>query len=64
MQSSDSRYSTFKPPFELTLEYGPQRTGLDMDSETVPMIQIHPYIEEQEGTMSKYVTWENEGKVR
>jgi len=45
-----------KEPFELTLEYGPQRTGLLMNHEAMPILND---IEGEE----KFVSWENEGKV-
>lgn len=45
-----------KEKFELTLEYGPQRTGAKMDSEAMPMVSVG---DGGEG----FVSWENEGKV-
>ena len=45
-----------KEKFELTLEYGPQRTGAVMDSEAMPTVSVG---DESEG----FVSWENEGKV-
>mmetsp|Transcript_16391 Transcript_16391/g.20440 ORF Transcript_16391/g.20440 Transcript_16391/m.20440 type:complete len:661 (-) Transcript_16391:117-2099(-) len=45
-----------KGEFELTLEYGPQRTGLLMDNEAMPNVNGL-------GVEGKFVSWENEGKV-
>ena len=47
-----------KRPFELTLEYGPQRTGADMESEAIPFVEGGST--EEEG---KFVSWNNEGKI-
>lgn len=52
--------------FELTLEYGPQRTGAAKTSESMPM--VHMDMELMDGTsnnnnIGKYVSWENEGRV-
>jgi len=47
-----------KRPFELTLEYGPQRTGADMESEAIPFVEGGAT--EEEG---KFVSWNNEGKI-
>lgn len=61
---SVSRYSLYKPKFELTLEYGPQRTGVDMDSEAMPVLLSSTEGKyETDEDEEKYVTWENEGTV-
>jgi hypothetical protein len=44
-----------KKPMELTLEFGPQRLGQDLNDEAMPIVQV----EER----SSYLTWENVGKV-
>lgn len=45
--------------FELTLEFGPQRTGVTKTSESVPLI----HADMVDGTIGKYVSLENEGRV-
>lgn len=61
---SSSQYSSKKPPFELTLEYGPSRTGHDMDSEAMPVVLNSNNVGNGGASITdKYVTWENEGKV-
>jgi hypothetical protein len=50
--------SRAKKPFELTLEFGPQRTGADMESEAIPIIEG----DDSTGD-GKFVSWNNEGKV-
>ena len=45
--------------FELTLEYGPQRTGVTKSYESLPTLHVDT---ESEST-SKYVSWQNEGRV-
>jgi len=45
--------------FELTLEFGPQRTGVTKTSESVPLV----HADMVDGTIGKYVSWENEGRV-
>jgi hypothetical protein len=44
-----------KRPLELTLEYGPQRLGENIDHEAIPFIQV-------DGSAS-FVSWENVGKI-
>ena len=46
--------------FELTLEYGPQRTGVTKSYESLPTLHIDT---EESISSSKYVTWQNEGRV-
>mmetsp|Transcript_36720 Transcript_36720/g.56217 ORF Transcript_36720/g.56217 Transcript_36720/m.56217 type:complete len:142 (+) Transcript_36720:535-960(+) len=54
--SSDKAFS--KSPFELTLEYGPQRTCATFGAESTTIISteygLSPY---------QFLSWENEGKV-
>lgn len=50
--------SRAKKPFELTLEFGPQRTGADMESEAIPIIEGDDSTGDE-----KFVSWNNEGKV-
>ena len=51
--------------FELTLEYGPQRTGVSRTSESIPMVHIDTELaaETNNEGMGKYVSWENVGRV-
>ena len=62
--------------FELTLEYGPQRTGVAKTSESMPRVHVdieHVFGEKSETATSdndniddkigKYVSWHNEGSV-
>jgi hypothetical protein len=65
--SSFRSSSNSKPDaFSLTLEYGPQRTGLDMDSEAIPMVEGGGQMLYEDGTVGesgKFVSWQNEGKI-
>ena len=47
-----------KKYFEITLEYGPQRTGSIKTFESMPMLHV-----DTEMNNNKYVSWENEGRV-
>ena len=60
--------------FELTLEYGPQRTGATKTSEAMPMVHVdmevmaanyNDEVENNNGSnnFGKYVSWENQGSV-
>ena len=50
--------------FELTLEYGPQRTGVAKTSESIPRVHVDMEIGGQTNSnIGKYVSWENEGRV-
>ena len=58
--------------FELTLEYGPQRSGAAKTSESMPMIHVDMELMAEAGntngdgneySIGKYVSWENEGRV-
>ncbi|KAL7541031.1 hypothetical protein ACHAXR_010573 [Thalassiosira sp. AJA248-18] len=52
--------------FELTLEYGPQRTGATKTSESMPMVHMDMELmgeTNNDNNIGKYVTWENEGRV-
>ncbi|KAG7352005.1 hypothetical protein IV203_008053 [Nitzschia inconspicua] len=44
-----------KRPMELTLEFGPQRVGQDLNDEAMPIAQIDE--------SSSYLSWDNVGKV-
>jgi len=46
--------------FEITLEYGPQRTGKSKSFESLPMLHVDTDAGEQ---TNKYISWENEGRV-
>ena len=46
--------------FEITLEYGPQRTGSTKSFESLPMLHVDT---ETDAGSNKYVSWENEGRV-
>ena len=46
--------------FELILEYGPERSGAAKISESMPMVRLDS---ESGGMGSKYVSWENQGRV-
>ena len=55
--------------FELTLEYGPQRTGSNINREAMPQV-VSSYNNANEGNSNNaeesdesYVTWENEGRI-
>lgn len=57
--------------FELTLEYGPQRTGTARTAESMPAVRVDDdlaagnsenFNAENDG-FGKYVSWENEGRV-
>lgn len=62
-----------KPPFELTLEYGPHRTGVDTNSESIPIVEIEvPPTGDNANNggansagehEQKFVSWENEAKI-
>mmetsp|Transcript_7499 Transcript_7499/g.17009 ORF Transcript_7499/g.17009 Transcript_7499/m.17009 type:complete len:1132 (+) Transcript_7499:74-3469(+) len=52
--------------FELTLEYGPQRTGAARTSESMPMVRMDMELMAEtsnNNNIGKYVSWENEGRV-
>jgi hypothetical protein len=51
--------------FELTLEYGPERTGVTRSFESMPVVHIDTALMAEAGysNIGKYVTWSNEGKV-
>ncbi len=51
-----------KDPFELTLEYGPQRTGSTQSFEAMPSINGHSRDLAYEDGDGKYVSWENHGE--
>ena len=63
-QSSEAQLDKQKY-FELTLEYGPQRTGVSRTSESIPMVHIDTELaaETNNEGMGKYVSWENVGRV-
>lgn len=46
--------------FEITLEYGPQRSGKSKLFESLPMLHVDTDAGEQ---ANKYISWENEGRV-
>jgi len=51
--------------FELTLEYGPQRTGVAKTSESIPIVHVdteHQTIDDNNDN-GKYVSWQNEGSI-
>jgi len=51
--------------FELTLEYGPQRTGAAKTSESMPIVHVdteHQTTEDNNDN-GKYVSWQNEGSI-
>lgn len=51
--------------FELTLEYGPERTGVTRSFESMPVVHMDTELiaEAGYGNIGKYVTWSNEGRV-
>jgi hypothetical protein len=51
-----------KDPFELTLEYGPQRTGASQTFEAMPSVNGHFRGLDYEDGDGKYVSWENHGE--
>lgn len=51
-----------KDPFELTLEYGPQRTGSTQSFEAMPSVNGHYRDLEYEDGDGMYVSWENHGE--
>ena len=51
-----------KAPFELTLEYGPQRTGSTQSFEAMPSVNGHHRDLEYEDGDGMYVSWENHGE--
>lgn len=64
---SSSPDVVMKSPFELTLEYGPQRSGAMQSFEAMPSVNGHardldPESGEYKSGDGKYVTWENHGK--
>lgn len=64
---SSSPDVVMKSPFELTLEYGPQRVGATQSFEAMPSVNGHARgLDPNSGDYSgdgKYVTWENHAKV-
>jgi len=51
--------------FELTLEYGPERTGVSKTSESIPIVHVdteHQTIDDNNDN-GKYVSWHNEGSI-
>ena len=59
---SSSPDAVVKAPFELTLEYGPQRTGSTQSSEAMPSVNGHERDLEYEDGDGMYVSWENHGE--
>jgi hypothetical protein len=59
---SASQDAAVKAPFELTLEYGPQRTGSTQSFEAMPSVNGHHRGLEYEDSDGMYVSWENHGK--
>lgn len=51
--------------FELTLEYGPERTGATRTFESLPVIQMDTELMAEAGTddFGKFATWSNDGRV-
>lgn len=51
--------------FELTLEYGPERTGVTKSFESIPVVHMDTDLmaEADFSNIGKYVTWSNEGRV-
>jgi len=60
---SSSPDAAIKAPFELTLEYGPQRTGSTQSFEAMPSVNGHYRTLEYEDGDGMYVSWENHGKI-
>lgn len=61
IHKSSSQDAVEKAPFELTLEYGPQRTGSTQSFESMPSINGRKRDLDTDGN-GRYVTWENHGK--
>lgn len=59
---STSPDAVVKAPFELTLEYGPQRTGSTQSFEAMPSVNGHHRDLEYEDGDGMYVSWENHGE--
>jgi hypothetical protein len=60
---SSSPDVAIKDPFELTLEYGPQRTGATQSFESMPSINGKNRDLDDNGD-GMYVSWENHGKLQ
>ena len=60
---SSSPDAVVKEPFELTLEYGPQRTGSTQSFEAMPSVNGHLRDLEYEDGDGMYVSWENHGEL-
>jgi hypothetical protein len=60
---STSPDAVVKAPFELTLEYGPQRTGSTQSFEAMPSVNGHHRDLEYEDGDGMYVSWENHAKI-
>lgn len=58
---SSSPDANDKEPFELTLEYGPQRTGPTQSFEAMPSVNGHHRDLGYEDGDGMYVSWENHG---
>lgn len=60
---SSSPDANDKEPFELTLEYGPQRTGSTQSFEAMPSVNGHVRGLGYEDSDGMYVSWENHAKI-
>lgn len=62
---SKSLDSVNKHPFEITLEYGPQRTGPRQSMESMPIVNGHfrDNFVSEDGEDGAYLSWENDAKI-
>lgn len=59
-----SKDIAIKDPFELTLEYGPQRTGATQSLEAMPFVNGESFLDNgDQYEDQKYVSWENHAKI-
>ena len=51
--------------FELTLEYGPERTGVSKTAESIPIVHVDTehQTRDDNNDNGKYVSWQNEGSI-
>jgi len=63
--SSSSSPHEHRKYFELTLEYGPERTGATRTFESLPVIQMDTELMAEAGNddFGKFATWSNDGRV-
>lgn len=62
-EALSSNQRTHDKYFELTLEYGPQRSGATRTSESIPIVRMDTDSFGEDSNIGKYVSWENEGRV-